>query len=204
MRDKIINFISDRMNTSSVVDALGNKAIILKVNSLNSSKRIVGEVHYLYAKNSSNRITHQDLANAPENKILYIDNFNCHDLALAGHLMAKYAFERKKALGIVVDGCVRDVEMLRGYPIWCTGINPIACSKNPDNLINIKVEQRRVQFQGGIIIADDTACVLIHPRDMIEPTIFALEAIAEREREWFAKLDSGLNTFEITCQENNE
>ena len=53
---------------------------------------------------------------------------------------------------------------------------------------------RRSEFQDGIMVCDDTGCVIISPN--AEPS---LQEVTDKEIKWRQQLEKGMSTFDITC-----
>lgn len=199
MKDKILGFINDNdLSSSDVADALGRAGHVRWVRPLNRGFRAVGEVEYLFAWYGSTWHTHKDLAAVAPNRILYIDDHCCEMRAVLGHLMAEYAFTHKKALALVVNGNIRDVEKMGNMPIWHRGASPVVCQKRkPIDEPDVDLERRK--YQGGVMVCDDTGCTLIPPYLLTEQTLANLFVIRDREADWYSRMQRGESTFDITC-----
>lgn len=199
MKDDIISFIRDNdLGSSDVADALGRAGHVQWVRPLNRGFKCVGEVEYLFAWYGSTWHTHKGLAEAPPGRILFIDDHYCEMRAVFGHLMAEYAFTHKKALAVVVNGNIRDVEKMGNMPVWNRSTSPVVCRKNkPSDEPDVQIERQK--YHGGVMVCDDTGCTLIPPYLLTEDMLLNLSAVKDREEKWFARMDAGESTFDITC-----
>jgi 4-hydroxy-4-methyl-2-oxoglutarate aldolase len=190
MKTKIIELIQkNRISSTQVADALGKTGSIPNLQPVNSGQFKVGEIKYLFTFSGSNWPLHEQIENVTEEKFLFIDCIDCADLAIFGDLVSKYLFLYKRSIGAIVLGKMRDIPDLikYNYPIWCYGTNPIGCvNKN----VKLTFEQesffikRKLEFEGGIAVADDTGCTIIRNDQINSETLLRLENIELQEDIW--------------------
>jgi regulator of RNase E activity RraA len=195
---KFVKLIRDlKLSSSDVADALSRGGRITKATQISGPPEVVvGPVFHVAAVEGSNWLTHVMLSHLPKGHVVYVDNFNCGELALVGGLICKYAIQHREALAVVVNGFVRDVEELRaeGMPVWACGSNPIVCSKEQTNT-NFYCWLNR-----SVAVCDATGVIVAQPGELSDDLESKLKALAERESEWFNGLKEGKNTFQITCE----
>ena len=83
-----------------------------------------------------------------------------------GDMACRYAL-RKGLAGVVVQGCVRDVDVVRelGFPVWSTHVWPIHPDKSGRGWVNAPVVCEGVRVApGDLVIADGDGVVCV-PRD---------------------------------------
>jgi 4-hydroxy-4-methyl-2-oxoglutarate aldolase len=191
------------LSSSDVADALGRKGRWTRATQMTGPpSTVVGPVFQAPAVEGSNWLTHKLIATMPEGVVLYVDhqclelNGRLNDLALVGGLMCDYAYFYRRALAVVVDGNVRDVEELqsKGIPVWARGSSPIVCDKLPTR------DAVKLPLQDGVAVCDATGVVVIQTKDMTPDLDDKLKAMAKREESWFRQLQEGKSTFEITCE----
>lgn len=206
LKKEILNLIeANRISSTEVADVLGKTGQIKNVSILSSGHFKAGEVVMVYAINNSNYELHRQLAEKDlTDKILYVHNVNC-DRAIFGDLVSKYIMLYKRAKAIVVTGILRDAHSLKkeNYPIWCEGVSPIGCVNYPNgDDINIDVlKQLQEQYDGAIMVCDDSGVVMI-PKSVINQSLLKnLEFIEFQEDIWFYCLDTlKMSTFDIVCE----
>lgn len=208
IRDQIVDYLmKNRVSTTEVADCLGKAGAVKGVGAINKGHYKVGTVKWICAYDESNWPLHEQVQDIAEEKIIYIETFNCADRAVMGELVSKYLILYRQTRAIVVDGYMRDAAALirENYPIWCKGFNPIGCfNKKPEKLLdNQIVSERKALYDGAIAVCDDCGVVII-PNEVIKPDfIEKLEFIERQEDIWFERLDRYKeNTFEIVCQKN--
>lgn len=204
--NKAINLIeANRISSTEVADVLGKKGQINNVYPLNRSHFKVGEVVFVYAINNSNYELHKQIAELDlTDKILFVYNVNC-DRAIFGDLVTKYIMLYKRAKAIVVTGKLRDAHTLikENYPIWCETVSPIGCVNyiNGEDIDVDLYNELYEQYNGAIMVCDDSGVVMIPKTELNEQLMKKLEFIEFQEDIWFYCLDTlKMSTFEIVCQ----
>lgn len=195
----------NKISTTEVADVLGKTGHIPGPLPLIEGQHKVGEVEFVYAWNKSNWEVHEQLAEIEEEKFIYVHGIDCENRAIFGDLVSKYIMLYKNAVGIVVNGLMRDAHTLikEKYPIWCTGVSPIGCTNtknetSPDPKILDKLRNR---FQDAIFVADDSGVVIIEKDQINQKLIDGLEHIELQEDIWFFCMDTHkMNTYEIVCE----
>lgn len=101
--------------------------------------------------------------------------------------------------GVVVDGCVRDVENMKrmGLPVWARGATP-RTGKHRMELaeFNGKVDIAGVQVVPGDLVLGDSDGVIIVPLDLCEQVLERAEKVAEKEKTLLSALESGASAQE--------
>jgi RraA family protein len=124
--------------------------------------------------------------------ILVIDGEGSMERALVGEIIAKTA-QLKKLGGFVINGCIRDTEILRDLdiPIFAKGQTPNGPYRNGPGEINVPVTVGgKVILPGDIIMGDSDGIVVIKPEDAIELQRMALE-VQKKEESTLADIESG-------------
>ena len=112
--------------------------------------------------------------------ILVVDTHHSKNTAFWGEIVAIEA-ERKGAVGIILDGAVRDVVELRAmnFPVLCRGIAPNVASLVGFGYINVPVQCGGAAVSpGDMVIVDDNGVVVVpcdHGDDLFEKTQKFLE-----------------------------
>ena len=183
--DEIIDYIEEnKVSTTEIADVLNKTGEVdIKLNPLTLRNWAVGRVFYAPSFNESNWYTHYFLQKAPKKHIIYVEGVNCGEKAIFGSLVAKYALLYKQAKGLVVSGNLRDVHTLvkEQYPIWCWGKTPIGCVNKDTGIDKEYYEKRKEEFDGSIMIADDSGVVVVKKHQLTEEFLQGLKHIEEQE-----------------------
>ena len=201
-----INLIeANKISSTEIGDVLGKKGQIEGVHALNKGTFKAGEVAFIYAINNSNYEVHRQLADKDiKGKILFVYNVNC-DKAIFGDLVTKYIMLYKQAKAIVVTGKLRDAHTLikEQYPIWLEDVSPIGCvnRQNGEDLSVEEFERLKTQYEGSIMVCDDSGVVMIPKEKINEQLLTKLNFIEFQEDIWFYCLDTlKMSTFDIVCR----
>ena len=207
IKQKIISIIKkNRISSVEVADALNKSGVIEGPQALLKGKFVVGEIQYIYAHSETNWPIHEQGENINEGGILFVDTFNCNNKAAFGDIVAKYFILYKGIEGIVVNGLLRDVHTLvkENYALWCKGVTPLGCFNNnvrPSDEILIEAEKRKIFFEGGIMICDDSGCTFIEEKFINEEMLRKLEFIELQEDIWYYCIDTlKWSTYKTICQ----
>lgn len=116
-----------------------------------------------------------------------------------GDLATRYALQKGLA-GVVVQGCVRDVDQVRalGFPVWSTHIYPIHPEKGGHGFVNAPVVCEGVEVQPGDLIVADGDAVICVPRDDAAQVMEAARAKMRKEDEVTEKVRAGGAVWELS------
>ncbi len=207
LKQKIIETIQkNRISSTEVADALGKSGVLRGIFPFIEKKFAVGEVFFAFAHKKSNFFLHKQLENVPENAIVFVDTFDCENRAVFGDLVSKFLTLYKKVSAIVINGFIRDAHSLKkeGYPVWAKGATPLGCENKEvkiDEELRDKIELRRAEFEGGILVCDDSGCTFISPEKINEETLEKLNFIELQEDIWYYCIDTlKWSTFETVSE----
>lgn len=115
-----------------------------------------------------------------------------------GMLAAAYA-EHKKLAGVIVQGCIRDIDDLRErrYPAWFTDVSPAHPYKSGPGAVNVPVVCGGVSVHPGDVICADGDGVLVIRPDELEAAIERAEQRQQREHRDLEQIAAGRSLLEI-------
>ncbi|MDF3005253.1 MAG: methyltransferase [Oscillospiraceae bacterium] len=134
---------------------------------------LLGTAITVKAPIGDNLFFHQALDMAQPGDVIVVDGGSGCNRSLAGEIMIRFA-AKKGLAGIVVDGCLRDLDGIRALPIavYAKGITPQGPFKFGPGEINTPIAcGGQVVFPGDILVGDADGIVVIHRQDA--------EAVAE-------------------------
>lgn len=205
IKEQAIEMIeANKISSTEIGDVLGKTGQIEGVHSLNPKQFKVGEVAFIYAINNSNYEVHRQLADKDiRGKILFVYNVNC-DRAIFGDLVSKYILLYKGAKAIVINGKLRDAHTLikENYPIWLEDVSPIGCVNhiNGEDLQKEDYDALINEYEGNIMVCDDSGVVMIPKNQINEHLLTKLEFIEFQEDIWFYCVDTlKMSTFDTVC-----
>ena len=158
--------------------------------------QLLGTAVTVKVPSGDNLFFHQALDMALPGDIIVVDGGHCNNRSLAGEIMLKFA-QYKGLAGVVVDGCLRDLDALRGLsmPVYCAGITPQGPFKNGPGEINAPIAcGGQVVFPGDILVGDMDGIVVIHKEDAPEMAAAAQKKKASEDKT-FALMDGDWNAY---------
>lgn len=130
--------------------------------------------------------------------VMVIDGSAVPHASNIGGLMAT-AVAAAGFAGVVVDGCVRDVETMRrmGLPVWARGATP-RTGKHRMELVefNGTIEVAGVRIVPGDLVLGDSDGVIVVPLDLAGEVLAQAEKVAEKEKLLLGALESGAPAHE--------
>ena len=109
-----------------------------------------------------NSLVKQNLATAGHGKVLVVDGGGSLRCALLGDLLGAMAV-RNGWQGVLVNGCVRDVEILKSMDLGVRALNcyPLKSNKRNEGQLNVPVRFAGVNFEPGqYLYADENGIVV--------------------------------------------
>ena len=151
------------MSTPDISDKFPELPFLVGLNSYGAKSVFEGEVVTVVCPND-NSLAKELISQKGNGKILFIDGNASKAVALLGDNLAQQALENNWS-GIVVNGMVRDVEILRSIPlaIYARGSCPKKSNKNDAGNINVDVCIDGVDVKPTFWAYGDENGILISP-----------------------------------------
>ena len=203
--EKIINYIKiNKVSTTEVADCLDKSGVISDIYPVNAGLFRVGKIHWVYAYDESNWDVHELIRDVEKGEIVFLEEFNCSGRAIVGELVTKFLILYKQAEAFVINGKIRDAHNIikEKYPVWCTGFNPVGCfNKKNEKEFPVRLKEEKMeQYNGAVMVCDDTGVVVIPKEKLNENFYNRLEAIEAQEDIWFDCIDRRKwDTFQTVC-----
>lgn len=144
-----------------------------------NNENMLGVAFTVRVPAGDNLMFHKAMDLAEPGDVIVIDAGGGAERAILGELMASYC-EKRGIAGLVVDGCVRDADILNELkiPVYASGVTPNGPYKNGPGEINVPVSiGGRVIFPGDIIVGDGDGVIAIRPADAEEVLQEALNVL---------------------------
>lgn len=145
-----------------------------------------------------NLAIHVAVAEAPPGSALCVDVGDERDLGYWGEVLTTAA-EARDLAGLVIDGCVRDVDALRShaFPVFSTGVELPGATKNRSGEIGGTVTVGGVEVSVWDWVVADRDGVVVVPGDSIDTIADAARRRAVLESGFFEALRAGATTVEL-------
>ena len=109
-----------------------------------------------------NSLVKQTLGSAGHGKVLVVDGGGSLRCALLGDLLGAMAVQNGWQ-GVLINGCVRDVEILKGMDFGVRALNclPLRSNKRNEGQLNVAIRFAGVNFEPGqYLYADENGIVV--------------------------------------------
>lgn len=146
---------------------------------------MVGTAITVHAPEGDNMLFHRALDIAQPGDIIVVNAGGSMSRALCGEMMFTYA-KGRGITGMVVDGCIRDVDSLEKlrFPVYAKGVTPQGPWKYGPGEINTPIAcGGQVVFPGDIIVGDGDGIVVIRPQDAEEILAASQEKFHKEEQQ---------------------
>lgn len=130
--------------------------------------------------------------------VMVIDGSAVPTASNIGGIMAT-AVAAKGFSGVVVDGCVRDVENMKrlGLPVWARGATPRTGKHRMELMeFNGQVDIAGVRVSPGDLVLGDSDGVIVVPIELCEAVLLRAEKVAETEKVLLGAIESGASAQE--------
>ena len=151
------------LSTPDICDRFSNRLQVLEplFQDYGGKRKFHGEIVTVkcYEDNSAVKST---LAKAGHGKVLVVDGGGSLRCALLGDLLGAMAVENGW-LGVLVNGCVRDVEILKDMPLGVRALNciPLKSTRRDEGQVNVMVRFAGAGIEPGqFLYADENGTVV--------------------------------------------
>lgn len=168
----------------------------MKLLNPQKARQLLGTAITVKAPIGDNLFFHRALDMAQPGDIIVVDGASGCNRSLAGEIMMRYAC-RKGLAGIVVDGCLRDLDGIQNLemPVYAKGITPQGPWKFGPGEINVPIAcGGQVVFPGDILVGDADGIVVVR-RAIAEEVAQAAQAKKASENRTFARMESNLQAY---------
>jgi regulator of RNase E activity RraA len=131
---------------------------------------------------ADNLLFHKALLLIKPGDVLVVNSGGDRNYSVCGDIMFQIAI-KAGAAGIVVDGCIRDVEFLENndFPVYAIGVTPRGPYKNGPGEINVDITcGGQVVHPGDLVLGDADGITIVYPDDM-EAVADEVEKVVQKE-----------------------
>lgn len=184
-----------KLPAANVADCMSRTSALSPEILLQSSpeKRMCGVALTVKARAGDNLMLHQALNMAQEGDVIVLSNEGDRSRAIMGEIMYKYLADFKKVAGIIIDGPIRDLDVLahEKCPIYATGSTPGGPFKEGPGEVNVPISVGKIVVIPGDIILGDRDGVIVISKSDAAGLIDQAEANAANDSAKVKKASSG-------------
>jgi len=163
-----------------------------------SGARVAGPAVPVRCTPGDNLGIHVGVSKAPAGSVLVVDVGHEPELGYWGEVLTTAA-EVAGIAGLVIDGCVRDVDALaaHGFPVFSSGIALTGATKHRAGSVGLPVRCGDVTVDDGDWVVGDVDGVVIVPGDVLADVLAAARTRTDKEAALFEQLKAGRTTLEL-------
>jgi 4-hydroxy-4-methyl-2-oxoglutarate aldolase len=199
--DEKIKAALAKMPTATIHEAADRKgALPSAIKPVAPEMKLFGQAVTVHSPPNDNLWIHRALYIAEPGDVLVVYVGGGYESGYWGEIMSAAAMARKLG-GLVIDGCVRDCEQLRGcgFPVFSRGLCIRGTGKDlkASGWINVPIAIGDVRIAPGDLIVGDQDGVVAISQDAIAQTANAAVAREAREAAIVERLRKGETTLAI-------
>ncbi len=183
---------------SATLGETGAAAMRNRVRPVWPGARLVAPAVPVVCTPGDNLAVHVAVASAPAGSALAVFVGDERELGYWGEVLTVAALSRGIA-GLVIDGCVRDVDALarRGFPVFSAGVALRGASKTRPGTVGQPASVGGVDVHLGDWLVGDVDGVVVVPRGALADVLEAGKVRAAKEDGLFSSLAGGSTTVEL-------
>lgn len=162
--------------------------------------RVCGPAVTVHSPGGDNLWLHRAIYVAAPGDVLVVHVSGAVDFGYWGEIMSTAAQARGLG-GLVIDGCVRDADLLEqlGFPVFSAGLCIRGTGKDhgASGWINHPLRMGEVSVAGGDLVLGDRDGLVVIPRERAAEVVAASEAREAKEADVMQRLRAGERTLEI-------
>jgi 4-hydroxy-4-methyl-2-oxoglutarate aldolase len=161
--------------------------------------KIAGPAVTALCQPGDNLMMHRALRLANPGDVLVVQCQSETSAAQWGDVATSYA-KAKGLAGVVVQGCVRDVDTVTamGFAVWSTCVWPIHADKGKGGGVNIPIACADVVVCPGDLVVADGDGVIVIPRKEAAAVVKAAQAKMQREAEIAEAVRAGATVWDLS------
>jgi len=187
------------MWSSTLADTMGRHGVLgPDIQPIYRDIKLLGVAFTVQNYPNDNITTHRALQLVQPGDVLVIDEGFGNATGAFGHNMSLEA-RKRGVVGLVTNGHVRDVRMLRDeqFPVYCRGVCPRSAQKNTPGSVNVPVQIGGTVVNPGDIVVGDDDGVAIVPLALAEALAPKAQARMEMEYQQARDIKEGKRPLEI-------
>lgn len=156
------------------------------------TKYIIGPAITVELPPGDNLMLNKAMAIAHPGDILVIKTMGTQNYSVIGGLLMRRMYELGIG-GVVVDGCLRDVEDLEAldFPVFARGVQPVGSKKNGPGQVNFPIACGGVVVMPGDTVIADVNGVIVLPNEDVPDVLAVAKAKVAKEKIALEKIKAG-------------
>jgi len=180
-------------NAANVSDCTGRLfAMDARIRPMGRCRSLVGPAFTVNAAMADNLLFHKALLLAQPGDVLVVNAGGDTNYSVCGDIMFQVA-RKAGVAGIVLDGCIRDVEFLEqnDFPVYAIGVTPRGPYKNGPGEINVDICcGGQVVHPGDLIVGDADGITIVYA-DELEAVADEVDKVVMKEAAFDEMVERG-------------
>ncbi|WP_276958842.1 4-carboxy-4-hydroxy-2-oxoadipate aldolase/oxaloacetate decarboxylase [Allomeiothermus silvanus] len=188
-----------RLGVATVYEASGREGLVdLPLLQLVPGSRVAGPALTVLCAQNDNLMVHAAMAAVRPGEVLVFAMPEPAPVALVGELLATQA-KAQGAIGMLVDGAVRDAEELSqmGLPVWARYVRARGAERKALGRIGVPLPVGGVLIRTGDILVLDADGAVVVAQERAREVLEAAQARARREEALRLRFQSGELSVDI-------
>jgi 4-hydroxy-4-methyl-2-oxoglutarate aldolase len=183
---------------AATIGEAGGTAMSSRIGAVWTGARLAAPAFTVRCTPGDNLAIHVGVARAPAGSALVVDVGIERELGYWGEVLTTAA-EARGIVGLVIDGCVRDVAALEahGFPVFSTGIALPGASKTRSGEVGGRIDVAGAAVRAGDWVIGDPDGVTVVSAEELDAVLAAGRARATNEAKMFEALRDGKTTLEL-------
>lgn len=190
-----------KFGTATLHEAAGKiGALPSAIKPMAAGFRVCGPAFTVHGPGEDNLWLHRAMVAAKPGDVLVAYVSGHYEAGYWGEIMSTGALVAKLG-GLVIDGCVRDGDLLKeiGFPVFARGLCTRGTGKDfgARGWLNAPVMIGDVTIQAGDLVAGDSDGVVVVPRERVASVVKASAEREAKEADIIKKLRQGETTLDL-------
>jgi 4-hydroxy-4-methyl-2-oxoglutarate aldolase len=186
-------------SSATLHEAMGKRgALPYGIKPIFAEMKVCGPALTVGAATMDNLPLHRAIAVAQAGDVLVVEVGGGYEAGYFGEIMT-VAAQSKKIAGLVIDGCVRDGELIRelGFSVFSRGLSIRGTDKNDRGRINQMIKIGDVTVNAGDLVVGDGDGVVVVPTGEVAEVLAAAQKREDKETQIKKYLVAGKTTLEL-------
>lgn len=183
---------------SATLGESGARPMAGRIRPVWTGARLAAPAYPVHCSPGDNLAVHVGVTRAPSGSVLVVDVGAVPGRGYWGEVLTTAA-EARGLAGLVIDGCVRDVDALaaHGFPVFSSGVALPGATKVLPGTVGTPVRAGGAMVAAGDWIVGDVDGVVVVPGERTAEVLRAGQARAAKEEGFFGALREGSTTVEL-------